>query len=93
MLMKRVKPVTATVLGLVILGAQVLAQQPQKTFTQLPGGVTGEPIPAAPLVFFAYGFVWFALLTYIFLLWRRMGRVERELADVTARLQSRALGK
>jgi CcmD family protein len=48
-----------------------------------------EQLPATPLVFGAYAAVWVALLIYILVLWRRLGRVERELADVTARLESR----
>jgi CcmD family protein len=48
-----------------------------------------EHLPATPLVFSAYGFVWLALATYVFTLWRRVARVERELGDVTARLGAR----
>lgn len=48
-----------------------------------------ETLPAAPFVFGAYAFVWVALLVYVFVLWRRLGRVERELADVHARLRTR----
>ena len=40
-----------------------------------------ETMPAAPLVFIAYAFVWVALIVYVFFLWRRLGRVERELAE------------
>jgi len=39
-----------------------------------------------PLVAGAYGFVWVALSAYLFILWRRQNQVERDLADVTARL-------
>ena len=39
-------------------------------------------VPAAPLVFFAYGFVWVALAVYIVVLWRRIANVERELGDL-----------
>jgi CcmD family protein len=48
-----------------------------------------ESLPATPLVYGAYGFVWVALVVYVFLLWRRIGRVERELTDVTAKIASR----
>jgi CcmD family protein len=47
-----------------------------------------EPLPAAPLVYFAYAFVWSALILYVFVLWRRVSKVERELADLNGRLQS-----
>jgi CcmD family protein len=46
-----------------------------------------ERLPAAPFVYGAYAFVWVALVAYVFLLWRRLSRVERELADVTARIR------
>ena len=53
-----------------------------------PGDLGREQLPATPLVFAAYGFVWLALVVYILMLWRRLARVERELADVNARLNS-----
>ena len=48
-----------------------------------------EVLPATPLVFAAYAFVWLAMIVYVFTLWRRVVRVERELADVTAKLEAR----
>ena len=54
-----------------------------------PGDLMTEQLPATPLVFAAYAAVWVALLLYILVLWRRLGRIERELADVTSRLESR----
>jgi CcmD family protein len=48
-----------------------------------------ETLPAAPFVYGAYAFVWVALLVYVFVLWRRLGRVERELADINAKLRAR----
>ena len=48
-----------------------------------------EHLPATPLVFTAYGFVWVSLVVYVFTLWRRLSRVERELADVNARLEAK----
>lgn len=64
------------------------AQAQQNEFRPLTD-ITKETLPATPLVFIAYAFVWVALLVYVFLLWRRLGRVERELADVNARLANR----
>ena len=48
-----------------------------------------ETLPAAPLVFIAYAFVWVMLIGYVFRLWRKLGRVEDELADVAARVGKR----
>jgi CcmD family protein len=51
--------------------------------------VPTETLPAAPLVYIAYAFVWVVLIGYVFALWRRLGRVERELAQVSSRIESR----
>ena len=53
------------------------------------GNVVHENLPATPLVFVAYAFVWVVLLVYVFLLWRRAGRVASALERVNARLASR----
>jgi len=65
---------------------QLLAQNPQKEFVPVQPGALQESIPAAPLVFVAYGFVWVALAVYIVVLWRRLTSVERELGDLNRRL-------
>jgi len=82
----------AAVLGVAIalvlcLAPGVLAQAPQNEFKPMTE-VASETLPATPLVYIAYGFVWVALLAYVFMLWQRVGKVERELADVNARLRS-----
>lgn len=51
---------------------------------QLPGQ---EQLPAAPLVAAAYGVAWAAVFVYVWTVWRRLAKVERELADVSRRLQ------
>lgn len=65
---------------------RVLAQNPQREFVPVQPGALQESIPAAPLVFVAYGFVWVALAVYIVVLWRRLASVERELGDLNRRL-------
>jgi CcmD family protein len=45
-----------------------------------------ETLAASPLVLTAYAFVWVALVAYVFLLWRRLARVEKELGDIQSRL-------
>jgi CcmD family protein len=49
-----------------------------------------EHIPAAPLVMGAYAFVWVALLLYVWSVWRRVGAVQRELADLRRRTERKA---
>jgi len=51
--------------------------------SSLPGQ---EQLPAAPLVIIAYAVVWLLVLGYLWSIWSRLARAERELADVTRRL-------
>jgi CcmD family protein len=48
-----------------------------------------EQLPAAPLLIAAYSVAWVLVALYLFSIWRRMGRVERELAEVSRRVQQR----
>jgi len=79
-----------TALAVAALVAPVVAwaQEPQSQFVPADT-LPQEVLPATPFVFAAYAFVWLALLAYVFALWRRLARVERELADVNARLAGR----
>jgi hypothetical protein len=45
--------------------------------SQLPPAT--EQLPATPLVAGAYAFMWLATLAYVFLLWRRLAAVDREI--------------
>ena len=45
-----------------------------------------EQLPAAPLLMTAYAAVWAIAVGYLWTLWRRLGSVEKELADVSRRL-------
>ena len=47
-----------------------------------------EQLPAAPFVIAAYAFVWVALLVYVWSIWRRMRKIEQELADLRSRITS-----
>jgi len=91
--MKR-RLVTVVVLVLAA-GALAMAGQPPPTPAAQDGFVPvnslpqAEQLPAAPLLIAAYAFVWVALMVYVWFLWRRMTRVERELADLNRRVQSR----
>ena len=56
-------------------------------FVPMSAAAPREVLPATPLVFYAYSFVWLALIVYVFSIWRRMARVEQDLADVQHRLK------
>jgi CcmD family protein len=67
-----------------------VAAQGEDGFVPLREGESiGEQLPATPLVFAAYAAVWVLLLVYVYSLWRRVTRAERDLAEVTARLEAR----
>jgi CcmD family protein len=44
-----------------------------------------EELPAAPLVMGAYAVAWVAVFGYLWSIWNRLGRVERDLQDVSRR--------
>jgi CcmD family protein len=88
-----------TVLLLVVLtllpGAVLWAQQPatpaatQEDFVPVNALPTqAEQLPAAPLVIAAYAFVWVAMLAYVWMLWKRMRQLERELTDLQRRVKT-----
>jgi CcmD family protein len=75
---------------LLITGRTVLAAQGSDFVKQVPG--LQETVAASPLVLAAYAFVWITVFAYVFLLWRRIGRVEHDLAEVNAKLSARKRG-
>ena len=59
--------------------------QPPKDFVPVDESQPGEQIPALPLIGAAYGFIWIALLGYVWSLGRRLQKVEGELTQLEAR--------
>ena len=67
--------------------ATVLYAQPGVSgFEPVTGMQDAEQLPAAPLVIAAYAFVWLAFLTYVFFIWKRLGKVEAEISTLSAQL-------
>jgi hypothetical protein len=87
----RVYRFTAALVLCVCAAASLLAQQtpppPVDQFVPMSSLAPREVLPATPLVFYAYAFVWLVLIVYVYSIWRRMARVERDLADVQRRLK------
>lgn len=69
-----------------LMNTVLLAQQPQSEFLPVKEVPASEQLPAAPLVIAAYAFVWIAFLAYVWLMWRRLGKVEQELSSLSAQL-------
>jgi CcmD family protein len=47
-----------------------------------------ERLPAAPLVMGAYAVAWVAIVLYLWSIWRRLSRVESEIAAVSRRIDA-----
>ena len=65
--------------------AQASQPQPPKEFVPLDEVPPGEQIPAINMVAAAYGFVWVAVMGYVWSIARRLKHVETELADLESR--------
>ena len=68
-----------------LLNAIVLAQ-PQTEFIPVTEVPASEQLPSAPLVIAAYAFVWLAFLAYVWVIWRRLGKVEADISTLSAQL-------
>lgn len=87
------KVIHALVLLVALLAVPALAvAQPPATegFVPVEDLHGQEEMPAAPLVAAAYGVAWAAVLIYLFSIWRRLGTVEREMAEVSRRIDARS---
>lgn len=83
----------AAVLGLVLVAgaARLDASQPptgQGGFVPVENLPAQEQLPAAPLVMAAYAVAWVAVFLYLWSIWQRLGRVERDIAEVSRRIDA-----
>ena len=79
----------AGVLCLTLLAPPLYAQQPPEPpagFVPADSLPSQEQLPAAPLVIAAYAIAWLAVFGYLWSVWTRLNRVERELGEVSRRL-------
>ncbi|HVL66038.1 MAG TPA: CcmD family protein [Vicinamibacterales bacterium] len=84
-----VRAVSLAFLLVVAAPAWAATQPPasQEGFVPVDQLPTDEEFPATPLVAAAYGIAWAAVLVYVWSVWRRLQRVDRELAEVARRLE------
>ncbi len=45
-----------------------------------------EQVPGGALMIAAYAIVWVVVVAYVLTLWRRAGRIERDLADLSSKV-------
>ena len=62
-----------------LMNAAVAAQPAQSEFKPVTEIPASEQMPSAPLVIAAYAFVWLAFTVYVWLMWRKLGKVEQDL--------------
>jgi CcmD family protein len=80
-------PASAAALSSGVSDVAIATEQPQppKGFVPLDEVPPGEQIPAINMVAAAYGFVWLAVLGYVWSIAKRLKQVESELADLESR--------
>jgi CcmD family protein len=76
---------------LTVAPAITRAQQPPEPpagFVPADNLPAREQLPAAPLVIGAYAVAWVLVFGYLWSIWQRLGKVERELAEVARRVEA-----
>ena len=81
------KRVIAVAVTIIVTGTAAVLAQTTSGFEPATN-IGKESLAAGPLVYTAYAIVWLVLIGYLFMLWRRLDRVERELREVAARIGS-----
>jgi CcmD family protein len=87
-------PITICLLFLLLFSLSAFAQQvPAGTpegFVPLDPTAQREQLPAAPLVMVAYGIAWLLVFGYLWSIWRRLTKIQQEIAVVSRRLEGGA---
>jgi len=72
--------------GMAGMNAMVFGQPGQSEFVPMTEIPASEQLPAARLLIAAYAFVWIAVVAYVWTIWQRLGKVERELGELSNQL-------
>lgn len=72
-----------------VSGAQAQPPAAQDEFVPLSEVPESEKLPAAPLLLGAYAFIWLAAIAYLGSIWRRVGTLDRELAQLRREIASK----
>jgi CcmD family protein len=90
--LRRIVPLVLAVLLMAPAVAYARQQQPpqdaKQEYVPVDRAADQEDLPAAPLVMAAYAVVWVAVVLYLYSIWRRLSHVERELAQISRRIES-----
>jgi CcmD family protein len=74
------------VVVLLLMNAPIFAQPGQSQFEPVTEIPASEQMPSAPLVIAAYAFVWLAFVVYVWMMWRKLGKVEQELRHLSGQI-------
>lgn len=72
--------------ALLLMNTVMFAQPGQSEFQPVTEVPASEQLPSAPLVIAAYAFVWLAFMFYVWMMWKKLGKVERELTQLSAQI-------
>jgi CcmD family protein len=86
-MIKRLVSFAAAVFAVLAGPAAVFAQVFEKV-----EGAQREEIPAVPFVGLAYGFIWVAILVYVFVVARGVAKVDGEIAELRRKLGGQGKG-
>ena len=75
--------------GFAGMNALVFGQDQLSEFVPVGSQPATEQLPAAPLLIAAYVFVWAAMLAYVWSIWRRLGKVERDISELSQLMMKR----
>ena len=78
---RRIVARVVAAIALAALPATALAQEFQKV-----DGKLADNVPAVPFVGIAYGFIWLAVLVYVVVVARGLGRVKTEIDELRRKL-------
>jgi CcmD family protein len=87
-MMMAMKRLLLSLCGVLVFSASAFALQApagQGGFVPMNSLPPADQLPAAPLLIAAYAFVWVALMVYLWSIWVRIGRVEREMQALQQR--------
>jgi CcmD family protein len=74
---------------LLLMNAVAFAQPGQSEFQPVTEIPASEQMASAPLVIAAYAFVWLAFMVYVWMMWRKLGKVEQELQTLSAQIMKK----
>ena len=70
-------------------GARAAADDGQSEFVPVNELPPADQLRAAPLLITAYAFVWVAVLFYVWTIWRRLNKVEKDMQALARRSTAR----